>query len=209
MDDERNPLEAAELTARDELSRIESSTDWGRLAEQAIAEPPNPRPLYWALKAWAAAFRCAEHGEPLEPDYPEPVRAFFQRIILAHYPPVVWDWLIRFKQRKGRPAALSEVPARLRKMIPTSKRGRPRLDTKAIIAARRAWEVTVLRDSYETRRDIIAFFRRVGGRTTCFGLDQNAMRRDRPSILALDLISGELDKSPSRLDQMGVRRRKR
>lgn len=196
------------MPARNDLDRIEATTDWPALVALALGEPPNPDRLLAALNSWAGAFRIAEGGNPLEADYPDPVRQFFQRLILADYPPTLWDWLIAFKIKHGRPAWLKEIPKRLRGMIPKSKRGRPRWDTRRFRIARRAWEVAVFRESYELRRDTIKSFGKCGNVSSCFGFNKVSMRGDTPSNLAIEKLHLETGLSVSRLDQMGIRRRK-
>jgi hypothetical protein len=197
------------MSARDDLARFEAETDWPALVAEALNDPPQIGPLFSAFTHWARLFRPSEGGEPLEADFPEPVRYFFQRLAHADFPPPLWDWLFAFKNKKDRPAKLAEIPKRLRSMIPSSKRGRPRCDTRRYRAARRAWELAVFRESYELRRDMIKFLRGQPGVSSCFGFDQADMLGDTPSNLALALISSEVDLSTSRLDQMGIRRRKK
>lgn len=197
------------MTARNDLAQVEANTDWPALIEEAFGDPPRPEELFRAVTQWARTFRIAERGEPQEADYPEPVRYFFQRLAHADLPPPLWDWLATFKNKKGRPAKLSEVPRQLRGMIPSSKRGRPRCDTRRYRIARRAWEVLVFRESYELRRDMIKFLRGQPGVSSCFGLNQADMCGDTPSNLAIEILSSEVGLSASRLDQMGIRRRRK
>lgn len=196
------------MPARDDLDRIEATTDWPALVALALGTPPNPSRLLAALNSWAASFRFAERGEPLEADYPDPVRQFFQRLALADYPPALWEWLIAFKIKRGRPAGLKEIPKRLRDMIPKSKRGRQRCDTRQFRTARSAWEVAVFHESYELRHTVIKLFRRCDNVSNCFGFDKVSMRGDSPSNLAIEKLALETGLSVSRLDQMGIRRRK-
>jgi len=195
------------VNARRDLAEIEKATDWAGLVAEALAVPPRPSPLYGALQKWSLLFHVVEGGAPVEADYPEAVRFFFQRLALAHYPPELWNWLIEFKRKKGRAASLAEVPRRYRDLVPTSNRGRPRFDTRQYREARRAWEVLVFRGSYETRRDMIFFLRGRPGVTSCFGLNQASMQGDSPSNLAIDLVAKDAKKSVSRLDQMRIRNR--
>jgi hypothetical protein len=195
--------------ARADLAQIEAATDWQALVDAALAEPPDPGPLYRALKQWELLFRVVEGGEPMEADRPEPVRFFIQRLILAAWPPRVWEWLIEFKRRKGRPASLKEIPKRYRDQIPKSKRGPPRFDTRRYRAARRAWEVVVFRDCYEFNRDMIRFLRYIPDVGGWRSLDKATMLGDRPSALALELVAGDAKISAIHLDRMGVRRRKK
>lgn len=197
------------MNATDELAEIERTTDWSALVDSALDAPPRPSGLFWALKRWSFLFQVVECGSPEEADYPDAVRFFFQRLAFADYPPDLWDWCVAFKKKRGRVAKTFEIPRHLRCLVPTSKRGRPRLDTDRFRKARRAWEILVFRDSYETRRDIMAFMRARPEVSSCFGLPQASLISDSPSNLAIDLLSQEAKVSVSRLDQMGVRRRKK
>jgi len=197
------------VSARRDLAEIEEATDWAGLVADALAVPPRPSPLYGALQKWSLLFHVVEGGAPVEADYPEAVRFFFQRLALAHYPPELWKWLIDFKRKKGRAVSLAEIPRRYRDLIPTSSRGRPRFDTRRYREARRAWEVLVFGWSYETRHNMISLLRGRPGVTSCFGLNQASMQGDSPSNLAIDLVAKDAKKSVSRLDQMGIRSHKK
>lgn len=197
------------MPALDDLDRIEAATDWPALVALALSNPPNPSRLLAALNNWATAFRFAERGEPLEADYPSPVRQFFQRLTFSDYPPALWDWLFTFKIKNGRPAELKEIPKRLRGMIPKSSRGRPRCDTRQFRAARRAWEIAVFRESYELRRTLIRLSRGCDNVSSCFGFNKVSMQGDSPSNLAIEKLALETGLSVSRLDQMGIRRREK
>lgn len=197
------------MNANDELAEIERITDWSALVDSALDVPPRPSGLFWALNRWFLLFHVVERGSPEEADYPDAVRFFFERLAFADYPPDLWDWRVAFKKKRGRAPRASEIPRHLRCLVPTSKRGRPRLDTVRFRKARRAWEILTYRNSYETRRDIMAFMRGCPGVSSCFGLSQASLTGDSPSNLAIDLLSQEARVSVSSLDKMRVRSRKK
>lgn len=198
------------MTARDELDLIERSTDWPALIEMAMADPPNPSELLFHFNQWAWTFKAVYGGEPLEPDFPEPMRAFFRRLAGADYPPELMKWIDTFEAKHGRKPKIVDIPRSLRSLIPgdTKKGGRPRLDTKRWRDARAAWTAEVLKGSYEARRDGIAMGKECGF-VSCFGYSQFDMNGDRPSSLAIEKLSEETGLSESRLaDLMGHRKPK-
>ncbi len=198
-------------TAREELAEIESTTDWSALIEMALADPPEPQELFFRFQRWATAFSVVYGGQPLEPDFPEPMRAFFRRLAFADIPPVLIGWVGSFEARHGRKPRKEEIPPRFRGLLPsdTKRGGRPRLDTKRWRDARVAWVAEVFRGSYEARRDGIQIGREAGF-SSCFGFSPEDMNGDSPSSLALEKLSEETTLSPSRLaDLMGHRKRRK
>lgn len=199
------------MGAVDDLKSIDESTDWPALIELALGVPPKPMQLLDRLQQWATVFGVVYGGRPLEPDYPEAVRAFFRRIAFADISPELHEWADLFEERHGRRPRRNEVPARLRKLLPSDDRrgGRPRLDTKRWRDARAAWTAEIFRESYEMRRDGIRIGREAGF-SSCFGFSPEDMDGDSPSSLALERLAGETGLSPSRLaDLIGHRRKKK
>lgn len=195
-------------TAKDELERIERTTDWPVLIEGVLSDVPNARPLVKAVNRWGQCFEIVYQGPPLEPDFPEPLRAFFRRLAAADFPPELLDWLESFRTKHGRIPATSDVPRKLRALMPTGKHsGRPRCDTQRWQAARRAWQAALWTESYEECRETIDYLGEELNRT--FGFTQEDVRGARPHELALEKLSNETKLSPSRLqDIMGHRKRK-
>lgn len=193
--------------APEELAEIESTTDWPALIEMALADPPKPDPLLLKVNRWAAVFSVVYDGQPFEPDFPEPVRVFFRRLAAADFPPELLEWIEKFQVRHDRKPGTSDIPRRLRHLIPSDKpNGRPRADTRRWLAARRAWQAAIFSGSYEMRRDLIA---NVGEyMTSTFGFTPDDVRGERPHLLALEKMTEETGLSVSRLqDLMGHRKR--
>lgn len=67
-------------TARESLERIESSTDWRRLVDLAMADPPCPYELAEWVRCFANDFSIVYGGRPTLWDYPEVVRSFFEQL---------------------------------------------------------------------------------------------------------------------------------
>lgn len=67
-------------TAKENLARIEEQTDWQKLVDMAMGDPPNP----WELSSWinhfGNTFTVIYGGPPTFWDYPEVVQGFFEKI---------------------------------------------------------------------------------------------------------------------------------
>jgi hypothetical protein len=202
------------MTASFDLEKIETETDWPALVAAALAVPPMSGELADRLRKWSIIFSVVYDGEPLEADYPEPVWAFLRRLAFADVPPKLLEWVGRFEARRGRKPTEKEIPSYLRDLLPsdTKKGGRPRLDTKRWREARSAWIAASYQESYETRREILAFARKrkINPFNLCFGFPRMEIRGSyRPAELALQLLTKETGLSASRLaDMMGHRRKK-
>lgn len=196
------------MNARADLDLIEKTTDWQALVDMALADPPRPDDLLFAANRWSTVFSVVYGGAPLEPDYPDLLRNFFRRLAAADFPPELLAWIDDFEAKHGRKPAESDLPRRLRPLIPSNKpNGRPRADTRRWQAARRAWTAAVLKGSYETRRDVIANMGEA--LSNAFGYSQASIQGDRPSSLAIEKLTEETGLSKSRLaDLMGHRKRK-
>lgn len=131
-----------------------------------------------------------------------------KRLAAADFPPELLKWIDAFQEKHGRLPARKDVPRKLRNLIPGDKpKGPPRCDTKRFQAARRAWLIIGLTDSYQTRRETISHLGEY--LTSTFGYTPEDVRGDRPNRLALEKLHQETGLSVSRLqDLMGHRKRK-
>lgn len=65
-------------TAHDVLAETIAWEDFVKIALGDADNQPNPRPLIHHLSRWSTAFQVIYDGAPVEADFPEPVRFFFQ-----------------------------------------------------------------------------------------------------------------------------------
>lgn len=67
-------------TPKENLERYEREIDWQKLVDLAMQDPPSP----WELSGWLGHysndFSIVYGGWPLLPDYPDPVRHFFETL---------------------------------------------------------------------------------------------------------------------------------
>ena len=194
-------------TAPAELDHLTNSTDWPTLVDMALDDPPNPNQLYAALFSWNTKFQVVHSRRAGWDDFPPAVNWFFTRLAYADYPPQLFEWIMTFEKKEGRKPSTVDIPKHLQPLIPKSKGGRPRCDTKRWLTAYRAWLAVTLKHSYKMRRDTIAH---IGKHLeSCFGYTNVDITGDRPSELALDKLSEETGLSVSRLqDLMGFRKHK-
>lgn len=201
-----------ETTAKAELLRIEESTDWEGLIGLALSAPPNPVPLFRAVRKWGIVFEVVYGGPPMNGDFPEPMDRFFRRLALADFSPELIEWVDSYEKKYGRKPSEASIPKQLRKLLPedTQNGGRPRLDTVRWRNAKAAWTEVNLRGSYEARREMIESLGKTGVAETCFGFDRPSMMGDRPSKLAMEKLKDETGLSESRLaDLMGHRKKRK
>ena len=153
--------------ARERLAQIEASTDWQDLVGVAIASPPNPEPLFYALQAWRNEFEAAFGGPPLEADFPLAVDGFFRRIAFCNLPEPFHHFVDGFVAEHGRRPLKSDLRPDLLCFVDMLGRPmrRPRCDTKRLRDAARAWRDFTALYLYEENRLLYAFLGRQEGVT--------------------------------------------
>lgn len=164
---------------------MEVATDWQALVDLALADPPDPEPLFYALRDWRHLFAVVHSGAPLAPDFPPAVDGFIRRIAFCNVPEPFHSFVDGFVAKHGRRPREAEFPADLAPfvaMIGRPKR-RPRLDTVRLRAAASAWEGYAMLYLYESNRDLYRALRRQPG-VTITDFDQQTIATTSPSDLA-------------------------
>lgn len=180
--------------ARERLAQIEASTEWQALVDAALASPPNPEPLFYALLAWSNEFRAAFGGPPLEADFPLAVDGFFRRIAFCNLPEPFHRFVDGFVAEHARRPSTDELPDDLRCLADMLGRPmrRPRCDTKPLRDAARAWRDFSKLYLFEANREMYAFLGRLEGvRVTDFTREDFAT--NKPSELAVAKLARALN----------------
>lgn len=175
--------------ARERLEQIEAGTDWQALVDVALASPPNPEPLFYALQAWRNEFEAAFGGPPLEADFPLAVDGFFRRIAFCNLPERFHRFVDGFVVKHARRPSIDELPDDLRCLADMLGRPmrRPRCDTKRLRDAARAWRDFIALYQYEENRQMYAFLGRQEG-VTVTDFTREDFATNKPSELAVDKL---------------------
>ena len=181
--------------ARTKLEQLEASTDWQALVDLALADPPDPGPLFYTLRDWRVLFAVVHGGAPLAPDCPPAVDGFIRRVAFCNVPEPFHRFVDGFVAKHGRRPRATEFPADLEPFLATLGRPmrRPRLDTVHLRTAARAWEGYAMLYTYEINRDLYRALGRQSG-VTVIDFDRQTIATTSPSDLAEAKIATDRDK---------------
>lgn len=171
--------------ARAKLEQFEAATDWRALVDRALADPPEPAPLFYSLNQWEQLFSIAHDGPALAPDYPPAVDGFIRRIAFCNVPEPFHLFVDGFVATHGRRPKTEELPPNLAGFVDTLSRPmrRPRCDTKRLRDAAKAWLGFITLHLYESNRELYRFFGRRTG-ATVKDFDRHTLATNSPSDLA-------------------------